>query len=118
MPDTMKVYQFGKAPGVITLEGDKEKAVEPAQHVIEFPGGSIELTRIEMPDGSYEYWAHIAANQQQMIPGSKGRDGLYGHVVGSRIDYKRGVAFKPQPMAMENDIQHVAIRISTGKELL
>jgi len=60
---TCKSYQIEKAPQRITLRGDKTKKPEPAQHIIEFPGGAIDLSRLD--DGSY--WAHIILNRAQAV---------------------------------------------------
>ena len=66
------------------LHGDKKRKAEPAQHVIEFPGGAVEVSRLE--DGSY--WAHIIINQDQLYSGPhKGRASARGSVVDSRIDW-------------------------------
>ena len=55
---TCKSYIVGKAPKHIKLLGDKTQP-ECAQHIIEFPGGAIELSRTS--DGNY--WAHIIINR-------------------------------------------------------
>lgn len=51
------------APEKITLLGSKQKP-EPAQHIIEFPGGAIEVSRCS--DGVH-YWAHIHINLTEVI---------------------------------------------------
>lgn len=48
---------FDKAPARRVLKGDKRKP-ESAEHIIEFPGGAIQVARLE--DGTY--WAHIIVN--------------------------------------------------------
>ena len=70
-----------KAPAKIELLGDKTKRPEPAQHIIEFPGGAIELSRTN--DGNY--WAHILINQQFMDNDFNGMHNRYGEIVDSRI---------------------------------
>ena len=80
---TAKVWQFDKAPRLMRLDGDKAKKVESAQHIIEFPGGAIEVSRLD--DGSY--WAHIIVNNQKTIDDAEGRLSAYGEVVDDRIDY-------------------------------
>ena len=68
--------RFDRAPAKRVLKGDKKVKTEPGTHIIEFPGGAIELTRLE--DNSY--WAHIIV--------SKGQFGEpVGTVVDSRIDW-------------------------------
>ena len=118
MTDTVKNYLFDEAPGTIVLEGDKEKAIEPVTHIIEFPGGSIEVSRIPMADGTFEYWAHIAVNKKQLIPGSRGRDGKMGRIVRSRLDYQvhPDVPIKPTPIAMDDLLEHIAVRITASEE--
>jgi hypothetical protein len=81
---TTKSFQYGSAPGKIHLLGDKTQKPEPATHIIEFPGGAVELSRTT--DGNY--WAHIIVNRDFALPeGAKGLYGAYGEIVGSRIDY-------------------------------
>ena len=72
------------SPRKITLLGDKTIRPEPATHIIEFPGGAIELSRTT--DGNY--WAHVIVNRDFAL--SDDCDGMraaYGQIVGSRIDY-------------------------------
>lgn len=75
---------FSKAPPRRILKGDKAKP-EAAEHIIEFPGGAIEVARCE--DGTY--WAHIIVNRdyalEDMMPGTRGR---LGEVVDSRVDWE------------------------------
>jgi hypothetical protein len=84
---TAKSFPIAKAPKRLTLLGDKTKRPEPAQHIIEFPGGAIEVSRCS--DGSY--WAHILVTQQNvcedLLPG---RAGCYGVVVDSRVQRADG----------------------------
>ena len=80
---TCSVHQLGKAPKKIQLFGDKKKP-EPAQHVIEFPGGAIEVTRTT--DGNY--WAHILINRDWADSDQAGKQSALGEIVGSRIGYK------------------------------
>lgn len=56
---------------VVTLYGDKTRATEAAQHIINFPGGSVEVSRHS--DGSY--WAHIARNRNRRRDQEGGRAG-------------------------------------------
>lgn len=83
---TAKVFQAGKAPKRIELLGDKQRP-ESAQHIIEFPGGAIELTRTT--DGLY--WAHIQVNRGDVIDDAEGRVSAVGRVVASRVDRGTGV---------------------------
>ena len=80
---TTKSYTINKAPAKIELLGDKTKRTESAQHIIEFPGGAIELSRTT--DGNY--WAHIIVNRQYADGDFQGMHNQFGEIVGSRIDY-------------------------------
>ena len=73
---------FDAAPARRVLYGDKKRKTEPAQHIIEFPGGAVEVSRLE--DGSY--WAHIIVHQGGILPG-KGLTAARGQVVDSRVDW-------------------------------
>jgi hypothetical protein len=81
---TAKNYPIEKAPKRITLGGDKTKRPEPAQHIIEFPGGAVEVSRTT--EGNY--WAHIIVNHD-LHRGAKGRASR-GAVIDGRIDYFNG----------------------------
>jgi hypothetical protein len=81
---------------------------EPATHIIEFPGGAIELSRTS--DGNY--WAHIIVNRDFALPGDiEGMEGAYGEIVGSRIDYE----FPAEPNIVEipaaQHVRQIAILI-------
>lgn len=81
---TCKSYQIEKAPKQIKLFGDKTRQTEPAQHIIEFPGGAVEVSRLD--DGSY--WAHIIVNTEPGIDDCEGLVSARGEIVSSRIDYQ------------------------------
>lgn len=72
---------IGKAPKRIELLGDKTKKVESAQHIIEFPGGAIEVSRCT--DGTY--WAHILLNHGFDEGDGKGFSSARGEVIESRV---------------------------------
>lgn len=74
---------FDDAPARRVLKGDKKRKSEPATHIIEFPGGAIELSRLD--DGSY--WAHIIINRDYALDGMEGTKGALGRVVDSRVDW-------------------------------
>lgn len=78
---TAKNYNIERAPKRIELLGDKHKRPEPAQHIIEFPGGAIEVSRTS--DGNY--WAHIIVNHDWALADADGLRSAIGTVVGSRI---------------------------------
>ena len=92
-----------KTPARIRLLGDKKQQVESAQHVIEFPGGAIELSRCENGD----YWAHIEINRDYANSDCKGRVSKLGEIVGGRIDCANGVLEIPN---LEN-ITQIALLI-------
>lgn len=74
---------FGDAPAKRVLRGDKKRKAEPGTHIIEFPGGAIELSRLE--DGSY--WAHIIVNRNGAAGHQRGTGAALGVVADSRIDW-------------------------------
>ena len=78
---TAKNYQFGKGPKHIELLGDKTKKPESCQHIIEFPGGAIELSRTSLGD----YWAHIIVHRGPVIRDAQGCVSATGQVIDSRI---------------------------------
>lgn len=84
---TAKNYAITRAPKRIDLFGDKAKRVESAQHIIEFPGGAIEVSRTT--DG--DYWAHIIMNRGQVLDDLSLRQSAMGEIVGSRITDGSGV---------------------------
>ena len=88
-----------RAPSRIDLLGDKRRP-ESTDHIITFPGGAIELNRLD--DGSY--WAHILVN-----PGTSGQPA--GEVVDGRLD-RLGVPLDPVvDLAEPGRILQVALRI-------
>ena len=89
MAATAKNYDLGKAPKRIELLGDKTKRPESAQHIIEFPGGAVEVSRTESGD----YWAHIIVNHGWAAGDSTGISSARGDVIDARIDrdYPHGV---------------------------
>jgi hypothetical protein len=112
---TTKNYLIDKAPQRITLLGDKTKRPEPATHIIEFPGGAIELSRTT--DGNY--WAHIIVNRDFALPDEiGGMEGAYGEIVGSRIDYE----FPAQPNIVEvpeaQRVRQIALLIKPRREMV
>jgi hypothetical protein len=90
---TVKNYQIAKAPKLIRLLGDKRKP-ESAQHIIEFPGGAIELSRTS--EG--HYWAHIIINRSgEALPDLQGLRSAHGTVLHSRFASDSGIeAFPPR----------------------
>ncbi len=100
---TCKVYQIDKAPKRITLEGDKTKKVEAAQHAIEFPGGAVEVSRTS----TGEYWAHIHVYKGQVIEDTEGLCSAMGTVVCSRLEYGGSPEDVPNAEAMT----HIALLI-------
>lgn len=74
---------FDDAPPQRVLRGDKKRKPEPAQHIIEFPGGALEVSRLE--DGSY--WAHIIVHRGHVLRNQRGLTGAQGVVLDSRVDW-------------------------------
>jgi len=96
---------------VITLKGNPGKP-ESATHIIEFPGGSIEVSRTT--DG--DYWAHIAVNTGQVLDDANGYHGANGRIVGTRID--RTIDYNGpsvEDIPEHGMIQHLAVRIAVQK---
>jgi hypothetical protein len=84
--------QFDRAPAKRVLKGQKHLKAEPATHIIEFPGGAVEVSRLD--DGSY--WAHIIVNRAWALNDQNGVHAALGDVVSSRVDWN-GRAAAPIP---------------------
>ena len=100
---TCRCLLFGKAPQKIILLGDKTKKPEPAQHIIEFPGGAIEVSRTS--DGNY--WAHIMVNRKFAHNDLDGMGHALGEIEQGRIDCSYGVS----PIPDHEEITQIAILI-------
>ncbi len=102
-----KVIHSGDACTVL-VEGNKKVRLEPSEHMIEFPGGSISVMRTSKD----EYWAHIWVNKKQVLEDihvfSKP-----GRIVEGRIDYPRSSGNCVSPLDGCENADHIAIRIST-----
>lgn len=101
---TAREMTLGKAPARIDLLGDKTKRPEPAQHIITFPGGAIELSRTS--DG--HYWAHILINRGWATDDTPGFHECIGEVIGSRLDTKTGVIDR---LPRESEIRQIAVLV-------
>lgn len=88
---TAKNYHIKKAPSLIQLLGDKTKKPEPAQHIIEFPGGAIEVSRTT--EGNY--WAHIIVNRKQAFGDEDGLVSTLGKVLDSRLSTDKEIVDIP-----------------------
>lgn len=88
------------------LHGNPKKP-EPAQHIIMFPGGSIEVSRTE----NDEYMVHIAVNHKEIVDGTTTL-AKRGDVVSSRLDYDypHNVIGTIPNIA---NLNHLAIRVRT-----
>ncbi len=111
---------FDQAPPKRVLYGDKKRKAEPAQHIIEFPGGAVEVSRLD--DGSY--WAHILINRKPAQQDQRGTAAAVGSVVESRIDWSERrhedipglpddchltqIAVRIQPLASEAGLEAAA----------
>lgn len=104
---TAKNYTLDRAPKKIALLGDKSKKIESSQHIIEFPGGAIEVSRTT--DG--KYWAHIIVNRGFSEGDGNGMCSAAGEIVEGRIASDSGVHSIP---AMDN-ITQIALLIEPIK---
>ena len=103
----------------VELKGERSKP-ESAQHIITFPGGSIEVSRTS--DG--DYWAHIAVNPEPATDCGIPIASRQGVISDSRIDFthdewsNRVGTDKPCIPSIEGGekIQHLAVKISTNKD--
>lgn len=102
---TSKNVHIDKAPKRIELLGDKTKRPEPAQHIIEFPGGAIELSRTS--DGCY--WAHILINRKQAVADMDGFHHCLGRVIDSRVG-RRGETYIDQ-IDEQREVEQIAVLI-------
>lgn len=76
-----KNWYIDDAPKRVELLGDKTRRAEVAEHIIEFPGGAIEVARTS--DGNY--WAHIIINRDYTVDGLSGLKSRIGSVIESRM---------------------------------
>lgn len=106
MQATAQSYQFGKAPKLIQLLGDKTVKPESAEHIIEFPGGAIEIARTS--DG--HYWAHILINRKWATDEVQGMHNQIGLVIDSRVDNGQEI----QRLRFDENIRQIAVLI--GRE--
>jgi hypothetical protein len=106
MVNTSKNYLFNKAPKLIQLFGDKTKKLESSEHIIEFPGGAVEVARTS--DGNY--WAHIIINRGEVLDDCDGLCSKKGTVIGSRIDRSTG---KIEELEDFEDIRQIAVLVKT-----
>lgn len=92
---------------VINLKGNP-KNPESAQHIITFPGGSIELSRTS----TNTYWVHMAVHKGQLLDDIPSQS-KHGTVIAARVD--RVYPFGGSRCSLDNlnEIQHVAIEIQT-----
>lgn len=102
---TAQNYQIEKAPKLIRLLGDKEIQLESAEHIIEFPGGAIEVARTS--DGNY--WAHILINRRWECYDTKGMRECLGIVLDSRVDDGKKI------VQLNNDDQISQIAVLIGR---
>ena len=111
MSATCKNSNIGKGPKRIVLLGDRAKP-ESAEHVIEFPGGAIEVARTS--DG--DYWAHIIIHRDQPIEDTDGRVSAQSEVVASRIGraHPHG-ADGPEAIADHGQVDQIAVLIRRVK---
>ena len=106
---TSKNYQISKAPQRIELLGDKQRRPESAQHIIEFPGGAIEVSRTSLGC----YWVHILIHQGTPIDDADGYKECRGEIVDSRIGrtYPDGV----EAIERDSNIEQIAVLIRPSR---
>ena len=104
---TAKNYTIRKAPKLISLLGDKTKRPEPAQHIIEFPGGAVEVSRTT--DGNY--WAHIIVYRGEPEDDNEGTRAATGEIVGSRIGRTYEANLAVAPIQDETTVEQIAVLI-------
>ena len=104
---TAKHWPIDKAPKQLSLLGDKTIKTEPAEHIISFPGGAIEVSRTS--DG--EYWAHIIVNRGFADRDQDGMHAARGEVVDARIDSAAGVL----DVANAETMTQIAVRVRSVK---
>ena len=92
----------------VLVEGNKEIRLEPSEHIIKFPGGSIGVSRTS----DNEYWAHIVVNDKQVIEDIHWQS-KPGQVVEGRIDYAYHSFGDVEEIRNPEDVIHVAVRIKT-----
>lgn len=98
---------FDDAPKKRVLYGDKKRKLESATHIIEFPGGAVEVSRID--DGTY--WVHVAINRKQALEGQRGMWAALGSVVESRIDWSERRLEDVPSLPDGAHLTHIAVRI-------
>ena len=105
---TTKNYLIDCAPKQIKLYGNKGLKPEAATHVIEFPGGAIELSRTSAGN----YWTHIIVNRDFVLPGDvEGIEAAYGEIVDSRLDYEFPIHPNVVEVPDEQHLRQIAILI-------
>lgn len=97
---------FDTAPERRVLRGNKRRP-EPGTHIIEFPGGAVEVSRLE--DGSY--WAHIIVNRGQALLAQSGAKAAIGTVADSRIDWAERRLEKIPHVPEHAHLTQLAVRI-------
>ena len=108
---TTRNYLIDRAPKRIELLGDKTKRPESASHIIEFPGGAIELSRTTGGD----YWAHIIVNRDFALPREiEGLEAAFGEIVDSRMDYAFSACPNIVPVPNASELRQIAILIRSS----
>lgn len=107
---TARQMTFGRAPKRLDLHGDKGRKTEPAQHILTWPGGAVELTRLD--DGSY--WIHVLVTRDWADEEQDGRNAAFGEIVESRVMRRAdfgGRASDPEDVPDADSIEQFALRI-------
>lgn len=110
---TARQMTFGLAPKRLDLHGDKRRKTEPAQHVLTFPGGAVEISRTEGGD----YWVHVHVNRTWATEDHEGMRGAHGEVADSRVVRRSigGRATNPEDVPGAEDIEQFALLVRPSR---
>lgn len=106
----------GADVAVVRVTGNP-KNQEPTHVRIAFPGGELDLARVNLDpnDASkVEYWAHIRVNRKQDV--LEAEEGIVGKIVDARLDIVGKHASETDIGDFEApDLYHLAVRITPAK---
>jgi hypothetical protein len=108
MSATAKNWPIARAPKRVVLLGNPATP-ESAEHIIEFPGGAIQVARTS----NGEYWAHIIVNRGFDGADGDGRESARGEIVDARIDSAAGVVDVPHA----GNLTQIAVRVRPVKKV-
>lgn len=89
----------------LILNGDPSDP-ESAQYIVEFPGGSLEVSRTS----NDEYWAHIVVHKGRILEDTMATRN--GTVVDSRVEFvNNGEPLEVLELPDQDRIYHIAVRV-------